>query len=241
MIGALAIGVPLAGAVVGFTYATVAPTCALWGPVISRGPTDGSRVALTFDDGPTPGTTDRVLDVLKQKQVSATFFVIGMNAVQHPDLLRRIHAEGHLVANHSYHHSHVAVFGRRRYWDNEIKATDDAIESILGIRPAIFRPPIGIKTWHTSIACGKYGYKMVTWSRRAIDGFPTTANRILRRFSSVSAGEILLLHDGVEPNAPHSDRSATIDAIGPLIDSLTKRGLTPFRLDEMLNIPAYRV
>jgi peptidoglycan/xylan/chitin deacetylase (PgdA/CDA1 family) len=236
----LAIATPLA-AVSGFAYATISPTSDFWGPVIPRGPVGSKRVALTFDDGPTPGATDRVLDVLRDRDVRAAFFVIGENVLRSPDLLHRIHDEGHLVANHSFGHSHYCAMGLRGYWEREIRTTDDAIESVIGVRPTLFRPPMGVRTWHTFWALRRTGHSMITWSRRAIDGIPTKPRRILARFAGAADGDILLLHDGVEPHAPYRDRSATIAAVGPLVDRIREKGLTPVRLDELLQPAEHRV
>src|ERR1700743_576148 len=87
------------------SYGTFVPRGQLWGPVIWKGTSGGPpRVALTFDDGPTAGATDRVLDLLADLNVRAAFFVIGRNVEREPDLLRRIDAEGHLIGNHTYDH-----------------------------------------------------------------------------------------------------------------------------------------
>jgi peptidoglycan/xylan/chitin deacetylase (PgdA/CDA1 family) len=222
------------------TYATVAPANTFWGPNLSRGRAGTNRVALTFDDGPTPGATDRVLDALRAaSDVRAAFFVIGRNVEKHPDLLRRIHDEGHLIGNHSFSHSHYTIMRRWPYWEREMRKTDEAIERVLGVRPLLFRPPMGLKTWHTHIAARRCGRRVVTWSMRAIDGLPTTPQRILRRFQNLSDGDMLLLHDGVEPHAPHADRAATIEAVPELIALIRERGLTPVRLDELLEVQAY--
>ncbi|MEA2709074.1 MAG: peptidoglycan-N-acetylglucosamine deacetylase [Phycisphaerales bacterium] len=235
-----AIFAPAAGILAGLTYATVAPSCGFWGPVVSRGPAGSHRVAITFDDGPTPGATDVILDVLRDAGVRATFFVIGVNVRKHPGLLRRIHAEGHLVANHSFNHSHYGVMRLRRYWLREIIETDAAIEAAIGVRPAMYRPPVGLKTGHTFSAMRSTPHAMITWSRRAIDGLPTTPQRIMGRFRNVADGEILLLHDGVEPHARNADRSATIAAVPMLLDDLRRANLAPVRLDELLGIPGYQ-
>jgi peptidoglycan/xylan/chitin deacetylase (PgdA/CDA1 family) len=241
MIGttAAAILAPI-GVVAGLTYVTVAPANNFWGRVICRGPAGSRRVALTFDDGPTPGTTDAILDALRDAGVAASFFVIGANVRRHPDLLRRAHDEGHLVANHSLSHSHYGVCRRRPYWEREIRATDEAIDAVIGVRPAMYRPPCGVKTWHTFNAIARTGHTMVNWSRRAVDGLPTTPQRMMRRFEHLADGDILLLHDGVEPNTRYADRSATIACVPMLIERLRRENLTPVRLDELLGVAGYQ-
>ena len=110
---------------------------------------------------------------------------------------------------------------------------------MIGVRPLLFRPPMGVKTWHTDIARRRTGHTTVTWSRRAVDGIPTSAEKILRRFAGAATGEILLLHDGVEPHAPCTDRTATLAAIPRLIEKLRSAGLPPVRLDELLKVKPY--
>src|SRR3954449_9895358 len=97
-------------------YGLVNPASRMWGPVISRGRRDDALVALTFDDGPLPGSTDRILDILAATNTRAAFFVIGAHTERCPDLVRRIHDEGHLVGNHTQDHLHTGLFGRDRYW-----------------------------------------------------------------------------------------------------------------------------
>ena len=211
------------------------PRSTVWGPAIHRGPADGGRrVALTFDDGPTPGTTDAILDELKQFGVKATFFVIGSNAAGHPDLIRRIDREGHLLGNHSFEHSHFGSFRGDDYWERELRRTSDLIEELVGYRPEYFRPPMGVRTHHISRVAKSNGLTVVTWSRRGIDGLKTTPARLIRRLAGpTAAGDIVILHDGVEPNARRT-QLATVAAVGPLIQAWRARGLELVRLDELL-------
>src|SRR5260221_6061664 len=101
--GSVALGLASAGGVAfaGVAWKSVSPTSALWGPVHFRGSTSAPRYALTFDDGPTPDSTAAILDTLGELGARAAFFVIGINARRSPDLLARMHAEGHIVANHT--------------------------------------------------------------------------------------------------------------------------------------------
>ena len=235
-----AVGAAAAGAVL--ANGTFSPGSSFWGPVLSRAPAgDGRGVALTFDDGPTPGATDRALDVLGELRVKAAFFVVGRNARRHPGLVERMHAEGHLVGNHTLDHSHFGLFGRDGYWIRQVAEADETIRQIIGRRPALFRPPMGIKTGHVTKAAAAAGHAVVTWTRRAFDGIGTTPDRIVRRLApTAAAGDILLLHDGLEPNALRRDASATVAALRPLIDRLRARGLEPRPLDGMLGLNAYQ-
>jgi peptidoglycan/xylan/chitin deacetylase (PgdA/CDA1 family) len=228
---AVAVGFSSIGGLI--TYTTIAPACQFFGPVISRVSNETNRIALTFDDGPTPGGTDAILDILRGAQIHATFFVIGANVQKNPDLLRRIHAEGHAIGNHTWHHHHHAWLGTKKYWRDEIARTDDAIEQITGARPRYFRPPIGIKTPFTLAVAKELNHPTITWSRRARDGIPTTAKKILARFSALRPGDIAILHDGTSPIFPRTP-AATIGALPLLLEMLRRQNLQPVRLDELL-------
>jgi peptidoglycan/xylan/chitin deacetylase (PgdA/CDA1 family) len=223
-------------------HGTFAPASTLWGPVVSRG-ADRTRpqVALTFDDGPTPGSTERILDVLGEAGVKAAFFVVGRNVERSPRLLERIDAEGHVVGNHTWDHSHYGIFRRDEYWRRQVDRTDRVIVEVIGKPPAMFRPPMGIKTWHVTGAARRAGHAVVTWNRRALDGVSTDAAQIVARLAPrATPGDVLLLHDGVEPNTPRRDTRATEAAVAPLVARLREKGLEPARLDAVLGIRAYR-
>jgi peptidoglycan/xylan/chitin deacetylase (PgdA/CDA1 family) len=222
-------------------HGTFAPRSSFWGPVVSRAPGDERRnVALTFDDGPTEGATDRILDLLGELNVRAAFFVIGRNAQRCPRLVERMHAEGHHVANHTHDHSHCGLFRRDRYWTRQVAQADEQVRQILGVRPAMFRPPMGIKTAHITRAARASGHTVVTWTRRAFDGVGTSPDRIVARLAPSEPGDILMLHDGVEPNA-RRDPAPTVAAVRPLVMRLRENGLEPRRLDEMLGVGAYQL
>lgn len=222
-------------------YGTFVPDSSLWGNVTSRAPRiESDRMALSFDDGPTPGATDRMLDLLGELDIKGTFFVIGQNVLRAPKLLERMDAEGHLIGNHSFDHSHWAMWGGRNYWQEQVDKTDAAIEQVIGKKPAMFRPPVGIKTWYTIGAARRRGQHVITWSVRGFDGLATTSQRILDRvLPRCSAGDIVSLHDGIEPNTSRNP-TPTLDALKPLVNGLRQRGLTPVRLDELTGLPAYR-
>ncbi len=262
------VGPPLAVAAAGLLWGMFHPRSRIMGPLWFRGeaggPGDtggnsrvgsgpsqglgtgfgasGGRIALTFDDGPTPDSTAAVLDALKLVGAPATFFVIGRNVERYPELVRRMDAEGHLVANHSYDHNRQGLWGLNRFWRRQLDATDDAILELIGKRPAMFRPPMGLKHWHQMQEAQWSGHRVVTWNRRALDGrrWPRpAARRIVKRLSKAGDGDVLLLHDGHEPDRPRC-RRATADAIVPLVNQLRDRGIEIVRLDELLRLPGYQ-
>jgi chitin deacetylase len=220
------------------TRGTIASRSQLWGDVIWHGLRESKAVALTFDDGPTPGGTEVILDILREANVSATFFVIGQNVERYPQLLYQIHEAGHAVGNHTWHHHHHGWLGSRGYWENEIRRTHELIEKTIGVRPMLFRPPMGIKTVLTLGAARRQGYTTVNWSLRGRDGVATDADKILRRLSSVDRGDIVLLHDGTSPNYSR-DPAATIAALPTLLTKLRQRELKGVRLDELLGFRSH--
>ena len=225
-------------------HGTFASTSSFWGKVIWRArDRTNPWVSLTFDDGPTAGSTDRVLDLLGKLGVEATFFVIGQNVARWPNLVRRMDAEGHIVANHTFDHGHFDMFRGWKYWQEQVARTNRLIEDLIGKKPAFFRPSMGFKTAPIHHAARGAGQTVVTWSRSARDGLSAEATAILRRMTRVTGpGDILLMHDGVDPclrRARDRDRSATIRALGQLIGALHDRGLRAVRLDQLLGCAAY--
>jgi peptidoglycan/xylan/chitin deacetylase (PgdA/CDA1 family) len=211
-------------------YSVFAPRCQFWAPVVRSLP-QGNGVALTFDDGPHPASTPAVLDALAAHGVKATFFVIGRHAQKHPDLLRRIAADGHALGNHTLDHDHFGVNGNRAYWDRQLGETQNIVADITGRPPFVFRPPMGFKTWHVAAAARACGLPMIGWSVRAFDTRPSTpdalAARILRR---TTGHDILLLHDGVDParaaKNPSASQLHTAAALPALIRGIREKDLT---------------
>jgi peptidoglycan/xylan/chitin deacetylase (PgdA/CDA1 family) len=208
------------------------------GTVYRRGPSGHAGYALTFDDGPTPGGTERVLDLLRKYNAPATFFVIGKNVERYPDLTRRIVAEGHIVGNHTWRHAKLGFLRRPDYWREELTRTDEIIQATVGKRPAMFRPPLGLRSPIVMRAAAERGQRVIMWALKARDGVKTTPRRILQRLTPTQDGDVLLLHDGMEPTV-HRDPTPTIDALCELIDRLAVRGLRPLPLDQLLGLPAY--
>ncbi|MFW6060260.1 MAG: polysaccharide deacetylase family protein [Phycisphaeraceae bacterium] len=226
-----------------FCYGAFSPRSRLFAPVIYRGdPHDGKRIALTFDDGPHPEATAALLDVLAQRNVRAAFFVIGANAVRHPEVLRRIDAEGHVLGNHSFDHAYHGMFRFHRYWADQLARTDAAIAEAVGKRPTMFRPPMGFKQIFIGETARRRGYIQVTWTRRAFDGWSTSTQRILDRLvAPARPGEILTLHDGTDAHThARRDLMRTVGAVGPLVDGLRQRGFELVRLDELIGVAPYR-
>lgn len=153
-------------------------------------------VALTFDDGPHPELTPRLLDVLAEHHAIATFFLIGEKAERHPDLVRRIASAGHAVGHHSWTHSEPAATSARRLLD-ETRRTRGFLEDLLGRPAPLFRPPHGKLTIAKLLGVWWQGNAVVLWNRDPKDFQMTHAAQLDAWFDvqPPSAGDILLLHD----------------------------------------------
>ena len=179
-------------------------------------------VALTFDDGPSPQYTARVLTILRRLHVPATFFVVGYLAEEYPSLVRRELEAGMSVGNHSYNHPEVPPFGElpRQLIDAEIALGGDGLKP-LGAQPRLFRPPGGSSSPAVIGAAEALGQRVVLWSVDPTDWQPgVRARQIVRRvLQAVRPGSIVILHDG------GGDRSATIAALPAIVRGIRHRGL----------------
>ena len=219
------IGVAAAGlAVLGLAaHGTWHRNSSVFGSVLSRLPGDEQLACITFDDGPNPVATPRILDILQREGVRATFFVLGRHADRWPELVKRMADEGHQLGNHGYHHRklHRRLPG---YVRDDLTRGADAIERASGVRPRHFRAPHGFRSpWVTPIA-RSLGERTIGWSLGVWDSARPGADEIVRRtLAGMRAGSILLLHDGDGYDA-NGDRTQTAEALPRIIDGLRARG-----------------
>src|SRR4051812_45196681 len=188
---------PYLGAALAANHAMLAiagmwPRSALLGPNITRLPQhaiERREIALTFDDGPNPSVTPRVLDVLDCYNVKASFFCVGERAGAHPALLRDIAGRGHSIENHTHTHpSAFAAYGISRL-RREIESAQYTIASICGRAPAFFRAPIGIRNPLLDPVLAKLGLNYVSWTRRGFDTVHPDAAAVCERLGqNLSAG-----------------------------------------------------
>lgn len=189
-------------------------------------------VALTFDDGPQPGSTDRILDVLAELDVRATFFCVGRNAEAHPDLVRRMRSEGHAVGSHSYTHPTPGDIPITRL-AREYARGRRVVADILGYDPALFRPPHGHLTPTSAVMVRGQRLAPWLWTVDPEDWRPgVTRDHIQAVAGRATGGDVVLLHDWIEqPWAPAAlDRSATVAALPGIVRAVRGRGL---RLDRL--------
>ena len=233
VIGALSLGW---GALL--TTGVVFPSLEMYARVISRGPAGRARVALTFDDGPNPVTTRRVLEALAPTRHRATFFVLGEKARRHPDVVREIHAGGHSLGIHGDFHDRLHSF--RMPWTvrDEIVRAADAVEAATGARPRFFRPPLGHTSVTTVPGARLAGVTLIGWSSRGYDGIRgRSPEAVVERIGrTLTDGAIVMLHDAAE----HDDfEPASVRALPRLVALLDERGLTSVGLDALLGDPAH--
>jgi peptidoglycan/xylan/chitin deacetylase (PgdA/CDA1 family) len=189
---------------------------------------EGPYIAMTFDDGPSATLTPKLLDLLAARHIKATFFVIGENVAEHPEIVARAAREGHEIGNHSWSHPNLAKMSedsvRRQLW-----RTDDAIKNATGKRPTLMRPPYGSitereKRWIHD----EFGYRIILWDVDPYDwkrpGPAVVRNRILKETQS---GSIVLSHD-IHPG--------TIDAMPSTLDALETKAFKFVTVSELISM-----
>jgi peptidoglycan/xylan/chitin deacetylase (PgdA/CDA1 family) len=230
---------PLAGFVLICLVAPFATAYGFFLPVICRGSRKVACVALSFDDGPDRVTTPLVLDLLKSYQVSATFFVTGKNARNHPDLIARILAQGHTIGNHTYSHDPLIMLKSSRQLKAEIVQTQDVLGTN-GIRPLAFRPPAGITNPKLGPVLRELGMTAVNFSCRAMDkGNRKVAGMASKILGRVRPGDIILLHD-LTPRFETPDNPSIrqfLTELECILDGLESQHLSVVPLSELIGQP----
>lgn len=218
-------------------YHAVNPRSSFYGKVWANGNRDCPQIALTFDDGPNEPYTSRVLRILGQHSVRATFFVIGRNAQRHPDICRRIVNSGNVIGNHSYDHRKSLCLRSGKAIAREIELTHRTIYESTGVEPTLFRPPYGYRTPWLIRTARRLGYTVVTWDNMTTDwkagkSHSEITRSIIRR---AKAGSVIVLHDG-RNTMPGYDRSQMLDALPLLIEALREKGFGFVTVPELLGL-----
>jgi peptidoglycan/xylan/chitin deacetylase (PgdA/CDA1 family) len=188
---------------------------------VRRLPAAANAIYLTFDDGPDPHWTPRILDLLERHHARASFFVVGQLASRFGSLLRQAHAAGHVIGSHGWSHRHPWTLGRVAA-HREVRNARDAIQQVVGVRATWFRPPHGRLTPQLMAATHAWEQRVALWSRSAIDWGPLgRVDDIARRLDTVRCGDIVLLHDGPWlRNHP----AATLGALPSLLARVQREG-----------------
>lgn len=211
-------------------------TNAIEKPVVSAGPKYSYNsvtvrepyIAITFDDGPSPGLTPKLLDMLKERGIRATFYVVGTNAAAYPEILRRMVAEGHEIGNHSWSHPSLTKVGAGGV-QSQMEKTNAAIFAAVGVNPKTMRPPYGA----TNAAINKrlneeFGMKVIIWSVDPLDWKYRNADRVANTIiSQTHPGAIILAHD-IHPS--------TVAAMPRTFDALLAKGYKFVTVSELLKM-----
>lgn len=180
------------------------------------------KIALTFDDGPHPEYTPMLLDGLKERNVSAAFFLMGENAEQYPEIVQRIDKEGHTIGNHSYSHVQLSAMEELEAC-KEMTKTNEVIKNITGKTPDYIRPPFG--AWSHNLDCIT-NMIVVLWDVDPLDWECQNTDLVVKRVvSNVKEDDIILLHDSY---------LSTVEATFQIIDILEKEGYEFVALDEII-------
>lgn len=206
------------------------PRSRLLGPNQTRLPTEHAsqgQVGLSFDDGPDPEVTPQVLDILAQYGVRATFFLIGARAGAHPELVRRIHDEGHSIQNHTQSHSSWFCTYSPRRLERELRSAQQALTEAGAPPPDQFRAPAGVRSPWLEPVLRRLGLRLVSWTHRGFDTSQADPQRVFGRLTrGLEPGSILLLHDGNTARDAHG-RPVVLTVLPQLLDEVERRGLKP--------------
>ena len=224
-------------AVLIFLYFTVSftmafsPCSGFHHKVVCKGNQQKKWISLTFDDGPEPECTSGILEVLKRQGVNATFFLTGTKIEQHPELVKAINLDGHIVGNHTFSHSVWFDFFSTRRMVRELRQTNDLIRLHTGKTPRYFRPPYGVINPMLSRALAVTGLLTVCWNQRSFDTVSGDSSRIMKKLiRNLKPGSIILLHE----------RTPFVrDHLEALIRNITEQGFEIKPLPELIQHPAY--
>lgn len=183
---------------------------------------DNKRIALTFDDGPHPVYTPKLLDGLKKRGVKATFFVVGKNAEENPEIIKRMSKEGHLIGNHTYDHVQISALSEKAASEQIVK-TDDAIFRLTGRHTEFVRPPFGL--WKDGLECGIQMFP-VMWTIDPLDWTTGNTDSVVQKVvSKAKDDDIILLHDYYD---------SSVKAALRIVDILKTEGYEFVTVDELI-------
>jgi len=218
--------------------AALNPRWQWYGAVVSRGPQDRPQVALTFDDGPHPVHTRRILDLLDAAGARGTFFMVGGRAREAPELAREVAARGHQIGHHSEHHRWSTMLSSSNS-AADLRAGSQSLLSATGHSPRFFRPPIGMVTPELLAAVDAAAMVPVLWSLRSFDARPVEPEQVAKRvLSSVRGGDIVLLHDA-SPSRRSSQPPVAVGALPAILAGLAERKLESVTVAELLGERPY--
>ena len=187
------------------------------------------EIALTFDDGPHPGSTLQIVAILKRFGIKATFFCVGQHVRHYPDYVRQEYANGNLVEDHTWTHPDLQILSSAEV-AKQLTSTANEIERVTGTMPTLFRPPYGIFNWPIFAQARRMALSSIIWNVDPEDwSMPGTSTIIRRVLSAAGNGSIVLMHDG------GGDRSQTVAALPTIITTLRQRGFRFVTVEQMIH------
>ena len=186
------------------------------------------KIALTFDDGPHPRYTPKILEILKKYNIKATFFTVGINAYYYPDTLKKVISDGHEIGNHTYTHPKVSKIEKGRL-KKEIEDCEEILYELGEYKTNLFRPPEGMIDGDILNIINNLDYDVILWDIDTRDWAHTPAKEIADKvIKNISSGDIILMHDYIGYNSP------TCDALELFIPELIKKGYKFVTVSELL-------
>ncbi len=199
--------------------------------VICKGEGRNNQIAITFDDGPHLEVTPAILQVLREQGVKATFFNIGKHIQQHPELVRQIAAEGHIIGNHTFEHGFFFDLKGAEAMQQELARCNQLVAQLTGQTPRYFRPPYGVTNPNVAQAVKRSGMVPVGWSLRSLDTVIKNPEKLLQRvIGQVKPGDIVLFHD---------TQAGTVSVLKEFLQYCNAQGYQVVPLNELINVPPY--
>jgi peptidoglycan/xylan/chitin deacetylase (PgdA/CDA1 family) len=200
-------------------------------------PVENKKLCLTFDDGPDPGLTNDILDMLCRYNFTATFFAIGNKAANHPEIVKKAFDLGHTIACHDLTHSTVSNFRMSKALLRDISASQRIIEGIINKKPMLYRPPVGLMNPHIPGVLRQLDMRCIGWNKSVGDA----GNRRQEKFSKLpklaQPGNIILLHDCL-PNPEL--KKEFLENLENLFRAIKEKGLQPVSIGKLLNVSEYQ-
>mgnify|MGYP001619356442 CR=1 FL=1 len=193
--------------------------------------TETREISISFDDGPVPAVSLRVLDILQEYDVKAAFFCIGHKILNNESIVKRMDEEGHLIGNHSYSHSFWYDFYSSKKMSADMQRTEEIIFNAIGKKPKCFRPPYGVINPAVKKAAHRLNYNVMGWSIRSLDTAIKNESRILDRvIKKIKPGAVILFHD---------TNPRILNVLRGLLSYTKSNGYKITRLDKLFEIEAY--
>ncbi len=199
--------------------------------IVCKADTGKKEIAISFDDGPAVSYTKEILEVLKNENVKAAFFCIGSRIAGNEEILKQLHAEGHLIGNHSYsHHFWFDMYSAKKM-QTDLALMDAELYRVIAVKPKLFRPPYGVTNPNVKKAIINGGYTPVGWSVRSMDTVIKEEAKLLAKITeAIAPGAVFLFHD---------TSKTTLNVLPAFIQEVKKRGYQVSPLDKLLHLTAY--